>query len=708
MMIYQMTATFGKLENQTLTLKPGMNVIHAPNEWGKSTWCAFLINMLYGVDTKARTKKGDLADKERYLPWSGRPMCGKIDLNWNGRDITIERNTKGRIPLGEFRAYETESGLAVPELTAANCGEMLLGVERNVFQRSGFVRLADLPVTDDESLRRRLNALVTTGDESKTGDVLAKNLKDLKNKIRSNRVRGLLPEAEAESRSLREKLDQIELLNSRVTENRNRQQEMKERIALLENHQATLAYKAWEENDRRIARAQARRDECKATMDQLERQCENLPTPESCLQQREQLEQLHRQMLALDMEQGMLPTPPDEPVLPDMGTPEQAEQNAARAQLLEREQRKFHVMKNAGIDVGIGGAVLGAILIGLRAAWLGAGALALAVIAAVLGILAQNREANAKDQQSLLKAKYGGLPMEKWVSEAEGVVQARNTHRQAMEEYLDKLAEHRRRREDLNGRILALTGGKPIDQCMQHWQTMADRWQQRKEAQEAYLSAKTHAEEMAALAKPVRKPMAEDPLTDSEEGTRLQLEQSQQEIRRLEQHNSNLLGQMEVLGQKATLLQELEKVEKRVARLMQTYGALELAQEKLAEATAELQRRFSPRITKQAQQYFAQLTGGRYDRLVIDRDFSLQAGAEGEDTLCSALWRSEGTIDQMYLALRMAVSKVLTPTAPLVLDDALVRFDDVRHANAMEILRQEAEQRQLILFTCQSREEAEQ
>ena len=74
-----------------------------------------------------------------YAPWSGNPMAGRIDLNWNGRDITIERRTKGRVPLGEFKAYETDSGLPVPELTAANCGQQLLGVEQTVFRRAGFI-----------------------------------------------------------------------------------------------------------------------------------------------------------------------------------------------------------------------------------------------------------------------------------------------------------------------------------------------------------------------------------------------------------------------------------------------------------------------------------------------------------------------------------------------------------------------------------------
>ena len=119
MKIYKMTATFGKLEHAELTLQPGLNILTAPNEWGKSTWCAFLVAMLYGLDTRAKTTKTALADKERYAPWSGNPMAGRIDLNWNGRDITIERSTKRRVPLGEFRAYETASGLPVEELNAA-------------------------------------------------------------------------------------------------------------------------------------------------------------------------------------------------------------------------------------------------------------------------------------------------------------------------------------------------------------------------------------------------------------------------------------------------------------------------------------------------------------------------------------------------------------------------------------------------------------
>ena len=65
MRIYKMRATFGKLEDRVLELKPGLNVIEAPNEWGKSTWCAFLVTMLYGIETRARTTQAALAEKEK-------------------------------------------------------------------------------------------------------------------------------------------------------------------------------------------------------------------------------------------------------------------------------------------------------------------------------------------------------------------------------------------------------------------------------------------------------------------------------------------------------------------------------------------------------------------------------------------------------------------------------------------------------------------
>ena len=103
---------------------------------------------------------------------------------------------------------------------------------------------------------------------------------------------------------------------------------------------------------------------------------------------------------------------------------------------------------------------------------------------------------------------------------------------------------------------------------------------------------------------------------------------------------------------------------------------------------------------------FKELTGERYNAVILDRAFRMAAEPQGDTVYRDTQFLSAGAADQLYLALRLAVAEELTPSSPLVLDDALVRFDDSRLASAMEILKEEAQNKQVILFTCQSREAA--
>ena len=197
MTILRMRASFGCLQIAELTLAPGLNVLTLPNESGKSTWAQFLLAMFYGVDTGERAKAGSIPAKTKYKPWSGAPMAGEIELDWEGRIIILERTSRGRTPMGQFRAYEKDSGVPVPELTAENCGRVLLGVERSVFERSAFVRQLGLAVSADDALEKRLASLVTTGEETVSAAETARRLRDRKNRLRHNKT-GLIPEANAQ------------------------------------------------------------------------------------------------------------------------------------------------------------------------------------------------------------------------------------------------------------------------------------------------------------------------------------------------------------------------------------------------------------------------------------------------------------------------------------------------------------------------------
>ena len=702
MRIYKMTATFGKLEHETLTLEPGLNIITAPNEWGKSTWCAFLIAMLYGLDTRAKSTKTALADKERYQPWSGSPMSGRIDLNWNGRDITIERTTRRRVPLGEFKAYETISGLPVEELTAANCGSTLLGVEQTVFRRAGFIRFSDLPVTQDEALRRRLNALVTTGDDSGAADRLAASLKDLKNRCRYNRT-GLLPQAEAQRDAIEGKLAELETLNAQCQKLKMRLDEVKDWLRQLYNHQQALAYAKMESGLSQIAQAREAVAGTEQVLRILEETCASLPPQAEVESKVRELRAFREQWNAICAEERNAPAEPQKPELPNPFTGLTAE--AARAMARE-DARELTLLSQSRLPLIF--MIIG--IIGLLAA----GGLAyltayvFAVIAGGVGLLALIwgiiDRASTRRKALAIVEKYGTADWKRWTAPI-------SDYEQDMLAYSEALKAYQEVGSDLEVRLMvarkkrdSLCGLQEPEEVLDFWQDAQRQWEQYDRARSDAMTAKNHFEALNAMVKPVEKPAFPDNLTQNEAQTAQLLAECAAEQQRLQNRLGQYQGRMEIIGSAEDLRLQHKRVSDRIARLEDTYTALTIAQETLMQARSELQRRFAPRITQRAQELLGAMTDGRYQSLTMGEDFSLRASAGQEDTQCDAIWRSDGTIDQLYLALRLAVAEELTPEAPLVLDDALVRFDDTRMAAALNILRKMAESKQVICFTCQNRE----
>jgi len=713
MKILSMTATFGKLSHETLTLKPGMNIIEAPNEWGKSTWCAFIAAMLYGIDTREKTTKTALAEKERYAPWSGVPMEGRMDISWNGRNITIERRTKGRLIFGDFRAYETESGLDVPELTASNCGIMLLGVERSVFARAGFLRMSDLPLTQDDALRRRLNALVTTGDESGAGDKLAQKLKELKNKCRFNRT-GLLPQAEAERDQLEERLREVQDLTGQTQRLQERQQELERRVTLLENHKQALLYNKAREESRHVDEALAARDVAKEKLDALTAECQALPTQEEAARASAQLQKLNNESMSLQMEQQMLPAPPEAPAVPGRYEGLSGEETIARTrddmeelaqlQSKRKKQRSMSCCAWVMIALGLLAAAMGFVplLAGFQLpCFVAAGVLEL--VGFVLVLFAGSGKAIMQKQQALME-RYASMEPTLWVADAEGYAKKQQTYEQELAGHRQLCMQLQQRRDALNAQVQALTQGEPFGEVLAKWNSVDEKWQALADARRDYQRAESQIQALQALSSHVEPPKMPDELTCTLSETEAYLASAVFEQKQNHMKLGNLQGQAESYGREEMLRSQLKAVRARIERLEETYQALELAQTALSKATGILQRRFAPRISKRAQELFEKMTGGRYQKVTLSEDLSLNVCSVEEDTLRSSQWRSDGTVDQLYLALRLAVAEELTPDAPLVLDDAMVRFDEGRLAVALNILRETAENKQVILFTCQERE----
>lgn len=705
MKILSMTATFGKLSQQTLNLEEGLNIIDRPNEWGKSTWCAFLMAMLYGIDTRSQTKTGFLADKEHYKPWSGEPMSGSMDILWEGKRITIQRQNKRVTPLGEVKAYETQTGVPVPELCVPEPGRILLGVERSVFARAGFLKLSEMPVTEDESLRRRLNELVTTGDESGASDYLADKLNTLKNKCRSNSKKGLLPEAEAELKQVSDKLDQLGSLQYQISSIKAQQETLLDKERRLENHKQALRYNEQLQYAQKLTAAQMTRDAAEQALILAKQACEDLPAQETIRQNLSQLQQLRDTRDALHTQSQLLPPMPPAPESSDVFRGKDPEQAVADAKLDAKVLEQLKNDRKKPVPYIAGGvlAAAGAVFLILSQVIPAGILLLLGAVCFFLGVRKQKKLSN---QIAQLQDKYRGIPETHWEASAEHYAAAQQNYHQQMSDRQSKLESLRFHLEENDRKVNAITGGQSLIQFEELCRIQLQKHTELEDKKRAMEQAETVLQALSGAGEQIQPPAFEDTLQLSREETEAALAETAREKHTLQHRLGQCQGQMDALGREETLQTQKQQLTQRIATLEKYQRALMLAQEFMTDATLELQRRFAPRISGRAKELFSRMTGGRYQRLILKPDLSVDSGAENEIGEQGTLWRSDGTVDQLYLALRMAVAEELTPDAPLILDDALVRFDDTRLAAALQILQEESANKQIILFTCQSREKA--
>ena len=186
-----------------------------------------------------------------------------------------------------------------------------------------------------------------------------------------------------------------------------------------------------------------------------------------------------------------------------------------------------------------------------------------------------------------------------------------------------------------------------------------------------------------------------------------QCRKQSEEVFRLSTRIHTRLDRIPPLSDAESLLREAEE---RVAELEEERTALEIAKEELAAALRQVQEDIAPRLTPHASHWIREVTRGRYENLMIDPTDGIRLSVfvpeTGERKEIDQL--SQGTIDQMYFALRLALIRLFSEAGktplPIILDDSLVHFDEDRLREALRILGKLSDEHQILLCTCQNRE----
>lgn len=132
--------------------------------------------------------------------------------------------------------------------------------------------------------------------------------------------------------------------------------------------------------------------------------------------------------------------------------------------------------------------------------------------------------------------------------------------------------------------------------------------------------------------------------------------------------------------------------------------AIDLAQETMADLSSSIRDSFGLYLNKEASQYITGITGGIYDSMSIDENLNVFLNTKTKLVPLENV--SSGTMDQVYLALRLAAAKLLQGSGsgfPLIFDDSFTQYDDERLKTALEWLAS-TYGGQIIIFTCHRRE----
>ncbi len=631
MIIHKMTASFGTLKNETLELLDGLNIVNAPNESGKSTWCSFIRAMFYGIDSSAREKGGIKPDKVKFAPWNGIPMAGTMDIEYKGAEITLSRQGRETSPMRDFSATYTGTSNAVKNIDHALVGETILGVSKDVFERSAFIGQGKMTLGGSPELEKRISAIVQTGEEKSSITEAEERIKTAMRRRRYNKS-GRLPEIERELEEIQAKLAEGEREIQRGEELKKAKREALERRDALTDRVSELRKTTRRETLDKLAYSRNRvkthendYNEIKAQLNEVGKKLDEgafgREDPKKC-----------RQKLNVDKKQ---------------------------LAVLEKEEKQggAFLLNIAVLAVFL---IATAVVAGFSHYFIAAGTGVLAIIQAYRIFLQRRNLRQIENEKNEIFAEYRCLTVE-------GMELALATH------------------ESLCGRYNEL-----VEIMKQVMESLDEANILQAELETALLKELDFSEGESESATFTRR-----------------LDEAETALRNIREESALWEGRQSVLEDSSELKSQIDELVVEHKRLTKEFDALSLALKTLAEAGDEISHRITPRLSFRTAEIFSQLTASGYDAILLDRELKAAARPHGDTVARDTSYLSTGTLDQLYLAVRLAICELALPVdnpCPIILDDALVNFDDERCRYALELLRKVAVNRQIILFTCHGRE----
>ena len=748
--------SFGGLKNYTLELSDGFNCIYGQNEQGKTTVMSFIKMMFYGSERGSSQISKNI--RKKYTPWDGSPMAGSIEFESDGKSYKLEREFRSSNSTDKVTL--TDLSLGEKQTVEGNIGVRLFGLSSAAFDRSIFIGQSGFPENDPNAegeLNARLSNMASTGEEQISLEEISSRIEKARFSLISKSGKaGEYYKNTLLAEELKQRLDQSVCANLRYLEG-------KEKLISYANETAKLVKKA-DTLKSRLSREQdiknaEKLEELLLTKEKLEEVKAHLtlsdgtPADENYLRNlkfvKSKLQNASFKAEAKEKEaeiiKNQLDTLVDGPKLSTDETPEKLsedlislDKNLASLQEKAKETndkiRELTDKKsNQGatlnptlliIDISLF-AVSGVMLLVSKIAAISF--FAAAVIMTVLSfVLKSDKKAkimgeeiaaleNIFNSQSShieeLKAQIGDkkTKLEAIKLAASSNIQVIEKQKAELSAALEQLSALRDEENSINmeldnliNRINTADGNK--ENILNILESAVSRQKELKQHigfllkdlnNISYEDAKKKLETIKAV--------GNDEKVDF---TKLSAdyESLSKEISNRKETEATAAAELKAMlnGVENTdvLKSQLKEKNDLLTAQKEFCDSADIALRVLTESFAELRQSYGSQLEKKAAEIFARLTDGKYSGMTVSKSFSINVSLRENPISREAEYLSNGTFDQAYLSLRLALSSVLGEDLPLFLDDTLTQYDDIRAQATLRFLKDYSKAGQLVMFTC--------
>ena len=686
---------YGNLENKEINLDKKINIIHGANESGKSTMLSYIVNSFYGI---SKTKDGkDISDYDKYKPWNNNEFSGRISYELdNGEQYEVFRDFNKKNPkIYNKNLEDITDKFEIDKKEGSKFFLEQTGIDKQMYT-STVVSMQEEVRLDDKNqnmLIQKIANLAGTGEDNVS---YKKALTKLQNKIRDE-----IGTNKTSQKPINILNNQIEEINKKIEEikpNINKKYEIDNQKDLINENLKNLEIK------KEILEEINKKNQNK--LDYLkEKNIKEISKKDN----EEHIEKLKKEANTVKEEQMKV-----EKTVNDLNKKleeNKVEQSRIEQELNKENEQTENIENSKNIKSSKNTIYIIFLIVFIALGILGVALLKNYLVTIVLGILALidiillitkkikvNRIIKEENKLSETKKKEHIRDLEE---EKEYILKEIDKISKELKEEESNQKEIASKNSMLQGQIILLE--KTNTSLENELNSIKEKLEKLQSNNEEELLAQYNGKmDREKLLQIINSIDIEPQLKNVE----TQINNEKIKLKGLEIEENTVIPQIDAMVE---LEETLQAKKEEYNNLKNQEDIINITIENLEQAYEEMKTTITPKFTENLSKNIEEISNGKYSKVTInDESGMVVENNRGEYINANNL--STGTIDQLYLSLRLSMIEDLSKESlPIILDETFAYFDNTRLENAIKYLikltqGENIKNHQVIIFTCTNRE----